>query len=150
VDVGSSYLPSDLLAAFLFAQLEAREHIQASRRRVWEYYYEHLQNWAVKHDARLPFVPDHCEQSYHMFYLLLPTLEHRRRLINHLRSNGIESVFHYLPLHLSDMGKRFGGKEGECSVTEHVTDCLLRLPFFNELTEVQQQGVISAIKSFTY
>ncbi len=150
VDHGSSYLPSDILAAFLYAQLEAREHIQAKRRRVWEYYYEHLQKWAWNHDVRLPIVPEHCEQPYHLFYLLIPSLEQRQALIAHLKAHGISSVFHYLPLHLSKMGRQFGGKEGNCPVTEDVSNRLLRLPFYNNLTETKQAHVVSAINEFQW
>lgn len=111
MEVGSSYLPSDILAAFLYAQLEGRDQIQAKRQLIWETYNEHLRDWATLNGIRLPIVPDHCEQSFHMFYLLLPSEEDRRRLIAHLRTKGIESVFHYLPLHLSDMGKKIGSQE---------------------------------------
>ena len=145
VDIGSSYLPSDILAAFLYAQLEARERIQAKRQRVWEYYNEHLQDWAKAHNVRLPIVPAHCEQPYHMFYLLMPSLKQRQALIAHLKAHGILSVFHYLPLHLSEMGRRFGGKEGDCPVTEDVSDRLLRLPFYNDLSIQDQQCVVAAI-----
>jgi dTDP-4-amino-4,6-dideoxygalactose transaminase len=145
VDIGSSYLPSDLLAAFLFAQLEARDQIQAKRRRIWGYYREHLSRWAEDHRARLPIVPAHCEQAYHMFYVLMPSMEQRQDLIAHLKARGILSVFHYLPLHLSDMGQRFGGQPGDCPVTEDVSDRLLRLPFYNDFTEEDQECVVSAI-----
>lgn len=148
VDVGSSYLPSDMLAAFLYAQLEARETIQASRQRVWEYYDYHLQGWAQEHDIVLPTVPDWCEQSYHMFYMLLPSLEERQSLIAWLKARGIMSVFHYLPLHTSDMGQHFGAKKGDCPVTEDVSDRLLRLPFYNELSEAQQTNIIAAIRAY--
>jgi dTDP-4-amino-4,6-dideoxygalactose transaminase len=148
VDLGSSYLPSDLLAAFLFAQLEARERIQASRRRIWTMYDQHLREWAPRHGLRLPTVPEHCEQPYHMYYLVLPSLEERQALIAHLKARGILSVFHYLPLHLSDMGLRFGGRAGECPVTEDVSDRLLRLPFYNDLTEVEQARVLDALAGF--
>jgi dTDP-4-amino-4,6-dideoxygalactose transaminase len=148
VDIGSSYLPSDLLAAFLCAQLEAREEIQAKRKRIWEYYYEHLQGWAQDHGVQLPTVPSHCEQPYHLFYLLLPSLEQRQALIDHLRAHRILAVFHYLPLHLSDMGRRFGGREGDCPVTEDVSDRLLRLPFYNDLGEADQARVVEAIREF--
>lgn len=147
-DVGSSYLPSDLLAAFLYAQLEARQQIQCKRRRIWEHYREHLREWAHQHGVALPFVPDNCEQSYHMFYLLAPSLDWRRMLIAHLRKRGIVSVFHYLPLHLSPMGKRFGGKLGDFPVTESVSDRLLRLPFYNDLSEADQARVVEAVVEF--
>ena len=150
VDLGSSYFPSDILAAFLYAQLEAREEIQARRRRVWEYYYKHLQDWAQDHGVRLPVIPAHCEQPYHLFYLLLPSLEKRTALIAHLKSRGIWSVFHYLPLHLSEMGQRLGGRQGDCPVTEDVSDRLLRLPFYNELQAEQQEQICTAICKMRY
>jgi len=145
VDVGSSYLPSDLLAAFLYAQLEAREQIQAKRQRIWKYYDEHLRDWARARGVRLPSVPSHCEQSYHLFYLLMPDLKARTRLISHLRERGVSSVFHYLPLHLSPMGQQFGGRIGDCPVTEKVSDCLVRLPLYNDLRREDQDWVIEAI-----
>jgi dTDP-4-amino-4,6-dideoxygalactose transaminase len=148
VDIGSSYLPSDLLAAFLYAQLEAREEIQAKRQRIWEYYHAHLQDWAQDQGVQLPTVPPQCEQPYHMFYLLLPSLEQRQALIEHLRARRILAVFHYLPLHLSDMGRQFGGREGDCPVTENVSDRLLRLPFYNDLDEAEQARVVKAIREF--
>jgi dTDP-4-amino-4,6-dideoxygalactose transaminase len=145
VDLGSSYLPSDMLAAFLCAQLEHRDEIQAARKRVWEYYAESLRNWAAASDVGLPFVPPHCEQPYHMFYLLLPSLELRTALISHLKAKGILSVFHYLPLHLSPMGLQWGYAAGDCPVTEDVSDRLLRLPFYNDLTEADQEYIVASI-----
>ena len=150
VDIGSSYLPSDILAAFLFAQFEQRQKIQLHRKQVWEIYATGLRDWAGKYNVRLPCVPEHCEQSYHMFYLLLPTLELRQKLIAYLRERGVYSVFHYLPLHLSDMGQRFGGKTGDCPVTERVSDQLIRLPFHNALTSTEQEQVIDLIHEFPF
>lgn len=145
VDVGSSFLPSDILAAFLLAQLEERDRIQSRRKQIWLAYYERLADWAASQEVGLPTIPDHCEQSYHMFYLLMPSLASRQGLIDRLRHTGILSVFHYLPLHLSPMGRKFGGKEGDCPVTEDVSDRLLRLPFYFGLTEKEQQSVIMAL-----
>ena len=150
VDIGSSYLPSDILAAFLYAQLEARDQIQVRRRQIWETYYDELQDWAFENEVRLPIVPPDCEQSYHMFYLILPSLETRQRMIEYLKDLGILSVFHYLPLHLSRMGKGFGGKPGDCPVTETVSDRLLRLPFYNSMTNDQLDTVISSIKKLHF
>jgi len=150
VDIGSSYLPSDILAAFLLAQFEQREKIQLHRRQVWEMYYIGLKDWAESRDVQLPSIPGHCEQSYHMFYLLLPTLELRQQLITYLRERGIYSVFHYLPLHLSDMGQSFGGKIGDCPVTERVSDQLVRLPFHNALTSAEQEQVIDLLQQFPF
>ena len=150
VDIGSSYLPSDLLAAFLFAQLEQRQKIQLHRKQVWELYSAGLKDWADAHDVQLPHIPDDCEQSYHMFYMLLPSLELRQRLITYLRERGVYSVFHYLPLHLSEMGRRFGGKTGDCPVTEQVSDRLIRLPFHNSLTSGEQEQVIELLEEFPF
>jgi dTDP-4-amino-4,6-dideoxygalactose transaminase len=149
VDVGSSYLPSDMLAAFLYAQLEARAHIQRKREYIWRYYNDQLMDWAAVMNVRLPIIPTHCEQPYHMFYMLLPSLEQRQSLITYLRDHGILGVFHYQPLHLSDVGQRFGGLAGDCPVTERVSDCLLRLPFYNDLAEADLARVVGVIKSFT-
>jgi dTDP-4-amino-4,6-dideoxygalactose transaminase len=149
VDVGSSYLMSDVLAAFLFGQLEAADQIQQRRRRIWEYYREHLADWAAEQGVRTPIVPAHCEQAYHMYYLLLPSLETRQELIAHLKRQGILAVFHYLPLHVSEMGLKLGGKPGDCPVTEDVSDRLLRLPFYNNLTDADQAAVVRAVKDFS-
>ena len=146
VDVGSSYLPSELLSAFLFAQLEAQEEIQARRHHIWRYYADQLAEWSQTRGVRLPVVPASCEHPAHIFYMLLPSLADRQALIAHLKSHGISSVFHYLPLHLSDMGQQFGGRKGDCPVTEDVSDRLLRLPFFNALTDSHLARVVETIK----
>jgi dTDP-4-amino-4,6-dideoxygalactose transaminase len=148
VDVGSSFLPSDLLAAFLWGQFEAADRIQQRRRRIWERYRVELAGWAEAGGVRLPVTPAHCEQSYHMFYLLLPSVERRQALIAHLKSHGILAVFHYLPLHLSDMGRKLGGRPGDCPVTEEVSDRLLRLPLYYDLSENQQSEVIDRVRAF--
>jgi dTDP-4-amino-4,6-dideoxygalactose transaminase len=150
VDIGSSFLPSDILAAFLFAQFEQREKIQLHREQVWEMYYVGLRDWADENEVQLPCIPEHCEQPYHMFYLLLPNLELRQRLITYLRERGVYSVFHYLPLHLSDMGRSFGGKIGDCPVTERVSDQLIRLPFHNALTSTELEQVIDLLHEFPF
>jgi len=148
VDLGSSYLPSDMLAAYLWAQFEAAQQIQQRRQEIWNRYQRHLVGWAGSHDVKLPTVPAYVEQSYHMYYLLLPSLEVRTALISHLKSRSILSVFHYLPLHLSDMGKRFGGQAGDCPITEDVSERLLRLPFFHALTQSEQDEVLAGLLSF--
>jgi len=148
VDIGSSYLMSDILAAFLFGQLEVWQRIQARRREIWERYDEQLRDWADSNGVRRPVIPAHCEQAYHMYYLLLPSLPKRLELIAFLKERQILSVFHYLPLHLSDMGRRYGGKPGDCPVTEDVSDRILRLPFYNSLDPSDQERVIDAIYEF--
>ena len=148
VDVGSSYLPSDLLAAFLCGQLEERERVQDDRRRAWNLYWSSLKAWAEENNVRLPVVPPHCEQTYHMFYLLLPSHEDRQALMTHLRNRSIHGVFHYTPLHTSLMGRKFGGGEGDCPVTEDASDRLLRLPLYNRFPEEQQMQVVTAVLEF--
>lgn len=148
VDLGSSYVISDILCAYLYAQIENFKSVQEKRKIVWNYYYENLKDWALEIGVRLPVVPDHCEQSYHMFYLVLPSLDFRQKLIDYLKSKKILTVFHYLPLHLSDMGMKFGGKKGDCPVTEEISDTILRLPFYNSITEEELAEVTAAIRSF--
>jgi dTDP-4-amino-4,6-dideoxygalactose transaminase len=148
VDLGSSYLPSDILAAFLLAQLEARERIQAARRRLWERYDRELAAWAAANGARLPVVPPGCEQPYHLFYLLLPSLAARQALIAHLRSHGILAVFHYVPLHLSDYGRKVAASSHDCPVATGVADRLVRLPLFYDFSAGEQSRVIAAVQSF--
>jgi len=148
VDVGSSFLPSDMLAAFLWAQLEQRELIQQRRAEIWTHYANGLRDWAAAHDVQLPYVPENCGQSYHMFYLLMPSLETRTHLIAYLKENAIQGVFHYLPLHLSDMGVKYGGRVGDCPVTENVSDRLVRLPFYFSLSKADQTRVVETINRF--
>jgi dTDP-4-amino-4,6-dideoxygalactose transaminase len=147
-DLGSSYLLSDILAAVLFAQLEQREAIQAARRRIWQYYARHLGEWADAIGIGLPQIPAHCEQSYHMFYLVLPSEEDRRRFIDTLRDRGIQAVFHYQPLHLSPMGREWGSRECELPVTERIADTLVRLPFHTGLSDEDLETVCEATTAF--
>lgn len=147
VDLGSSYLPSDILAAFLYAQLEKRDMIQASRKRIWNYYHDGLKSWAAINNVGLPAVPDHCEQAYHMFYLLMESLELRDGLIEHLKTQKVSAIFHYLPLHLSRMGRSFGGRIGDCPVTERASDIVVRLPFYNSISDEYMDRVLDAVTS---
>ncbi|OAD23178.1 TDP-4-oxo-6-deoxy-D-glucose transaminase [Candidatus Thiomargarita nelsonii] len=148
VDKGSSYVISDILAAFLHAQLNEIDKIQTKRKTIWDYYYEQLKDWAIANDVRLPIIPEHCQQAYHMFYLLMPSLETRTHFINYLKENGISAVFHYLPLHKSDMGRKLGGEQYHCPVTENVSNRLVRLPFFNDITEDELKFIIKIIHNF--
>lgn len=148
VDLGSSYLMSEVLAAFLTAQLEIWPAIQERRRGLWEYYRTELGDWAGHRGILLPVVPPECDQAFHMFYILLPTKEARQSLIAFLKEAGILSVFHYQPLHTSAMGQRFGGRRGDCPVTEDVSDRLLRLPFFTGMSVEDRDRVVTAMRAW--
>jgi dTDP-4-amino-4,6-dideoxygalactose transaminase len=150
VDLGSSYVMSDVLAAFLYGQLEVWRQIQEKRRRIWQRYHTELSDWAAARDIRCPIVPEGCEQAYHMYSLILPSLAMRQALIAFLKARGIMAVFHYLPLHLSPMGLKLGGRPGDCPVSETMSDRLLRLPFFNSLDPASQGRVIDAIREFRF
>jgi len=148
VDLGSSFVLSDILAAFLLAQLERRDRIQTAREAVWKRYDAGLRGAVERYGVRLPVVPPHCRQAYHLYHLLLPDLATRQALIEHLRARGIYAVFHYTPLHLSRAGRRYGGRPGQCPVAERVSDTLLRLPFYFDLSPGDQDRVIEEILRF--
>lgn len=147
-DLGSSYGPSDLLAAFLLAQLEGRRDIQARRAAIWRRYHDGLADWAGRLGATRPTIPPHCASSHHLYHLLMPTPAMRNGLISHLRQRDILAVFHYQPLHLSPMGERFGGQVGDCPVTEKISEQLVRLPFYNDLGKDDQAAVIDAVCAY--
>ena len=148
MEIGSSYLLSDMLAGFLYAQLEERRHIMEHRSKIWNYYNDNLAEWANRKGVQMPFVPPHCEHSCHMFYLMMPSLEVRQSFIDYMKSQGAHCVFHYLPLHLSKMGLQCGGKTGQCPVCEDVSDRLVRLPFYNKLSNKEQGHIIEKILAF--
>jgi dTDP-4-amino-4,6-dideoxygalactose transaminase len=148
VDLGSSYIPSELVAAFLLGQLEQSQSIQARRRCVFETYVAGLASWAQANGVTLPHVPAGCDPAWHMFYLLMPSLAARQRFIAELKAQSIHSVFHYLPLHLAPMGKAANADARRCPVTEDVSDRLVRLPFFTTMTPSDQSRVIDAATAF--
>jgi dTDP-4-amino-4,6-dideoxygalactose transaminase len=145
VDVGSSYLPSDMLAAYLYAQFEIFEEIQARREFIWEFYSKELAAWAKKNGVRCPYIPNHSEQAYHMFYLIFPTKAGQASFIAHMKSKNIICPFHYLPLHLSGMGEKFGGRAGDCPVTEDIANRLVRLPLFNDIDDHMLDRIASSV-----
>jgi dTDP-4-amino-4,6-dideoxygalactose transaminase len=148
VGLGSSYQPSDLLSAFLLCQFEARDGIQEKRKQIWHRYHEGLADWAHSEGIGQPVVPEHVEQTYHMYYLLLPSAAHRARFITFLRENDVNAVFHYLPLNVSSMGERQGARPGDCPVAEDVSSRLVRLPFFTGLDEAHQEIVLRAVREY--
>ena len=130
VDLGSSYLPGELIAAFLYAQLKEAEAITRRRRALWERYHEAFTQLEREEKARRPFVPPDCEHNAHMYYLLLPTAEARERLMGRLREDGIQTVFHYVPLDSSPAGRRFGRVHGPMTHTQSISSRLMRLPLW--------------------
>jgi dTDP-4-amino-4,6-dideoxygalactose transaminase len=148
VDVGSSYLPSDILAAFLYAQMENAEQIITKRNLIFDLYMEGLRHLADAGRIRLPLVMEDCRCNGHLFYILTQSLNERTELINFLVQREIYAVFHYVPLHTSPAGRRFGRIHGSLKVTEAVSDCLLRLPLYYEMTPEDVRRVVSAIEDF--
>jgi dTDP-4-amino-4,6-dideoxygalactose transaminase len=146
-DIGSSYVPSDLLAAFLYGQLERADDIQRFRRSVFDRYDEALGSWARSHGFRTLTAPDGCSHPSHMYYLRLPGPEVRERFIRALAADGILAVSHYVPLHLSPVGRRYGYQPGDLPVTERASGEIVRLPFFTSLDERDQREVIGRILS---
>ena len=148
VDVGSSWVISDLLAAILFGQLCRADEIYKQRMNIWNRYHDELQIWAAKHDVALPTVPEGCEHTGHVYHLRFQRGDHRDKFIEHLKQLGIYAVFHYQPLHLSTVGRTLGGRDGQFPVTESASDCLVRLPLFNSLTSDEQTYIIDSVKVF--
>lgn len=148
VDVGSSYLPSEVLAAFLVAQLEQWQLIQSRRLAAWQRYLVELGGWAREQGIGSPFIPVDAEHPAHMFYLLFPNLERRQAFIAHMWQEGIVTPFHYVPLHSSIMGKKLGYAEGDCPVTESVSDRLVRLPLYAAISPDEQDRVIAQAMKF--
>lgn len=146
VDVGSSYLPGEIIAAFLWAQFEEVDAITRRRLAMWNTYHQWLAEAERNGKLRRPAVPGHCAHNAHMYYVLLPNLEVRSAVIAKLKELGVQSVFHYVPLHSAPAGRRYGRPHGELPVTDHIADRLLRLPLWVGMEE-QQTGIIRAVLS---
>ncbi len=146
VDVGSSYLPGELTAAFLFAQMEHAEEITSRRLAIWDTYHSALAAWESRGWIRRPVIPEGCRHNAHMYYLLLPSLQHRTAFIQGLSRRGIGAVFHYVPLHSSPAGLRFGRVSGRMDVTDASSERLVRLPLWVGL-EQHLDAVIEAVGS---
>lgn len=148
VDIGSSYVPSELVSAFLFAQLEMLDSIADRRRQIYEIYDEAFSRLEEQGYLRRPYVPGDCRGNSHMYYVLLPDAATRDGLIEHLKSRKIHAVFHYVPLHTSPIGQTFGYAAGDLPVTEETSGRLLRLPFFYDITESEQRAVIEEVAQY--
>ncbi|MEZ5172424.1 MAG: dTDP-4-amino-4,6-dideoxygalactose transaminase [Bacteroidia bacterium] len=147
VDIGSSFLPSDMIAAFLYAQLESMDLIQSRRKAIWNLYYEGLKNLEEKGFISLPLIPDYATNNAHMFYLVCRKAEERDALVAHLKSHSVQAVFHYLSLHKSNFYKqKHDGRE--LPMADHYSDCLLRLPFYFELDDDSVNRISGLINEF--
>ena len=148
VSQGINALPSELLAAVIVAQLEQREVVQARRRELWQRYNAELASWAAQHGAQTPTITAWCESSFHLFHLVLSDESSRSRFMSHLASRGILAVSHYVPLHDSPMGQEFGGRSGDCPVSEDCAQRVVRLPLYYELSDAEHDDVLEAVISF--
>lgn len=148
VDVGSSYVPSEICSAFLYAQLETMTPIARRRQEIYRFYRDGLEPLETAQLLRMPRIANDCQTNYHMFYVLLATAELRDGLLAHLKSAGIHAVFHYVPLHSSPMGRTFGYRSGDLPVTEDIGARLLRLPFYNDITPEEQARVVASVTEF--
>lgn len=148
MDYGSSYLPSELNAAYLYAQLEESDRISSKRMEIYNYYHRNLKGLAEEGKIEQPFVPDECMHNAHMYYLKVRDMEVRTRLLRYLRENGINSVFHYVPLHSSPAGLRFGRFAGEDVYTTRESERLLRLPMFYNLDMEQVKRIVDVLAAF--
>jgi dTDP-4-amino-4,6-dideoxygalactose transaminase len=150
VDIGSSYLPSDILAAYLYGQLKSYKLIMRKRKDLWNNYYNKLYKWAESRNILLPFVPRECSQAYHMFYIIMPNDVARQALISFLKARNILSVFHYVPLHISPMGKSFNQIDtfAKCPISEKISNKILRLPLYYNMTIQDQNSVINSTMKF--
>ena len=146
VDVGSSFLPADILAAFLLAQFEKLDQITAKRKKIYEHYYYWLKDLERQGLLRLPVIPDECESNYHMFYILLNSEQERNYIMHRLKAKGIQALFHYVPLHTSAMGIKLGYKAGVLPKTEDLSGRLLRLPMYVELSANKINYIISVLR----
>ncbi len=147
-DHGSSYLPSEILAAHLYAQLREHAFIQRKRELLYKFYIDELTPWAMKHDVCMPTVPEDCQSAYHLFWMMTPSLDFQTRLTAHLLERNVSATFHYQPLHDSVMGRRYGYQRGDLPVTEMASECLLRIPFYTGLSLEDAARVVAAIKGF--
>ena len=148
VDVGSSWVISDLLAAILYGQLLRADEIYLQRIKIWSRYHNELASWASSNSVITPTVPDGCEHTGHVYHLRFQRGIQRDKFIEHLKNLSIYAVFHYQPLHLSTVGRSIGGKDGQFPITESAGDCLIRLPLFNTMSEDEQSHVIESVKVF--
>ncbi|WP_457598095.1 dTDP-4-amino-4,6-dideoxygalactose transaminase [Hydrogenimonas sp.] len=148
VDIGSSYLPGELQAAYLWGQLERADEINEQRLALWDNYYDNLRYLEDEHYINLPYIPKICRHNAHMFYIKVKNLSIRTRLIEHLKQEAVQAVFHYVPLHTSPAGKKFGRFAGVDRFTTNESERLIRLPLFYSLQQSELSGVIRSLSHF--
>jgi dTDP-4-amino-4,6-dideoxygalactose transaminase len=149
VDRGSSYLLGEIPAALLFANLSARKTVQSVRLRAWNYYHRELQSWASRQGVGLPGLVAGGEHPAHLYYLIMPDNQARQSLAAHMKARGVSVAYHYQPLHLSPMGLKYGGRQGQCPVAERMAECLLRLPVHASLSVADLEQVVGAVLEWT-
>ncbi len=148
VDIGSSYLPGELIGAFLYAQLEEAKTITQQRLQLWEEYHLSFADLEKRGYFRRPFISEHCQHNAHMYYILVENLEIRTSLLQYLKDNGVCAVFHYVPLHTSPAGKRYGRSAGDITVVDFVSDRILRLPLYADMTSKDVQYIADLTHQF--
>jgi dTDP-4-amino-4,6-dideoxygalactose transaminase len=148
VDIGSSFLPSEIQAAYLYGQLEKADEINNNRLESWEYYYQSLEELFARGSITLPVLPRECIHNAHMFYIKVKDIDERALLLEHLKTNGITAVFHYIPLHSSIAGEKFSAFIGEEQYTTSESEKLVRLPLYYGLSRKKQNQIITALFRF--
>lgn len=150
VDIGSSFLPSDLIAAFLYSQLENMDKINKKRMEIWKFYHNLFEKYEEQGLVKRPFIPSNCSHNAHMYYILFDNLEKRTKFINYMKQNKINPVFHYIPLHSSPAGKKYGRKSGSLNITNKISDTILRLPMYYTMNNKELSYIRSAIKKYRF
>jgi len=149
IDKGSSYVMSDILAAFLYGQLELSSPIQSSRKKTINRYFEELKDWADLNEISLPHIPEECESAFHMFYLLMPSHDQQVKIISYLKLHGIGATFHYVPLHTSKVGKELGYLNSDLPVSLDMSRKIVRLPLFNTISTEEIVFIIDTLKKYS-
>lgn len=150
VDIGSSFLPSDLIAAFLYSQLENMNKINKKRMKIWKFYHNLFEKYDKLGFVKRPFIPSDCSHNAHMYYLLFNNLEKRTEFINFMKNNNISPVFHYIPLHSSPAGKKYGRTSGTLNITNKISDTILRLPMYYNISNEELNQIKSVIEKYKF
>jgi len=144
IDLGASFLPGEITAAFLYSQLEEINAVRKRRLEIWNTYNKAFEDLETSGKVRRPIIPDYCDHNAHIYYLLLPDLQSRTEYIQKLKAKGVQAIFHYIPLHSSPAGKKYGRSLGDMTITQETSDRLVRLPMWIEMSNSEIEHVISA------